>query len=132
MDESPLSQHERRVLAEIEDALREDASLERRLRTMRGGGLGHAVRKGPGHGPGDGPGQAPRNGSGHGLRRHLLALAGALLGALTLALLVLAVATGEPALTWAFAAAWVLTLTCLLRLVIRWSRRLASRSSRSP
>ncbi|GGT78993.1 MULTISPECIES: DUF3040 domain-containing protein [Streptomyces] len=128
MDETPLSQHERRVLAEIEDALREDALLERRLRTMRRGGLGHAVRKGPGRGPGEGRTRKGR----HGVRGRLAALGVTLLGMLTLALLVLAVATGEPALTWAFAAAWVLTLSCLLRLVVRWSRRLASRSSGSP
>lgn len=106
MDEARLSRQEQRILAEIEQALSEDVALERGLRTMR--------RKRPGVRP---PGRRPG-------ARHTLALVVCLLGALTFGLLVLAVATGEPALIWAFAAAWVLTLTGLLRLALRWSQRL--------
>lgn len=104
MDDARLSQRERRILAEIEQALSRDDPLDRSLRTMR--------------------------------RRHWSpgrAVAGvAFLGAATVTLLVAAVATAEPALVWAFAAAWVVTLVCLLRLVMSWSsRRLAARAARS-
>ncbi|MDT9691336.1 hypothetical protein Q5762_23915 [Streptomyces sp. P9(2023)] len=116
MDEARLSQRERRILAEIEQALSEDVSLERGMRTMS--------RKRPRvRRAAAGAGGAGRPG-----RRHALALSVSLLGMLTLGLLVLAVATGEPVLIWAFAAAWVLTLTGLLRLVIRWSHRLRPKS----
>lgn len=53
------------------------------------------------------------------------------LGAVTLALLVLAVATEAPLLIWAFAASWVLTLVVLMRLVVRWTRRRTA-ASRTP
>ncbi|MGW6566741.1 DUF3040 domain-containing protein [Streptomyces sp. NPDC054975] len=105
MGEARLSQRERRILAEIEQQLSEDVSLERGLRTMR-------RKRARGPVPGS-PG-----------RRHAPALVVSALGLLTLGLLVLAVSTGEPALIWAFAVAWVLTLSGLLRLVIGWSRRL--------
>lgn len=116
MEEARLSQRERRILAEIENDLRKDEPLDRRLRTMRRGtplpkDVARGVRGG--------------------VRRHRSGLGVALLGALTLALLVLAVATEAPALIWAFAAVWVLTLCCLLRLVIRWSRRLHERTGPS-
>ncbi|WP_137991064.1 hypothetical protein [Streptomyces vilmorinianum] len=112
MDEARLSQRERRILAEIEESLSEDESLERGLRTMRR----------------EGGSARGRDGVRHGLRGHLPALGVALLGVLTLGLLALAVATGEPALIWAFAAVWVLTLCGLLRLVMRWSRRVKPQS----
>lgn len=109
MDEARLSQRERRILAEIEEALSEDEALERGLRTMR--------RRGR------------RGGGGRfSLGGHPAALGVVLLGVLTLGLLVLAVATGHPALIWVFAAMWVLTLCCLLRLVVRWSRHIRPRS----
>jgi hypothetical protein len=101
MDEARLSRREQRILDEIEEALREDEALEHGLRTMRSGG-GRRFTVGG----------------------HRAALGVALLGALTLGLLVLAVTTGRPGLIWAFAAVWVVTLSCLLRLVIRWSRNL--------
>lgn len=55
--------------------------------------------------------------------RRLAGPATALLGAVTITLFALAVATEEPALLWAFAAVWVVTLVCLLTLLLRWSRR---------
>ncbi|MFF8378386.1 DUF3040 domain-containing protein [Streptomyces sp. NPDC015661] len=107
MDEAGLSAHERRVLAEIEEALDRDESLARRLRTMRRVPRPHA------------PSIA-------GVRRHLSSFGVASLGATTLVLFVLAVATEAPVLIWAFAAVWVLTLVALLILVVRWARRRAA------
>ncbi|MFD3727534.1 DUF3040 domain-containing protein [Streptomyces sp. NPDC058671] len=104
MDEARLSERERRILAEIEQQLEQDRPLARRL---------HTKRRGPPRAVGAGRG-----------RPAVLALGA--LGALTLALLVLAVATEAPLLIWAFAAAWVLTLVTLMRLVVRWSRRRTS------
>ncbi|WP_051716779.1 DUF3040 domain-containing protein [Streptomyces sp. NRRL F-5727] len=100
MEEARLSAYERRVLAEIEEDLSTDDGLARSM---------------AGHRP-----------SPHLPRSRLTARSpfGALvLGAATLALLVLAVATASPALTWAFAAAWVVTLILLLRMVVRWTRQ---------
>lgn len=110
MDEARLSAHERRVLAEIEEQLnQQDVSLARSLRTMR---------------------RAPRLRvpSIARARRHLSSLGVAALGATTLALLVLAVATEAPVLIWTFAAVWVLTLVALLVLVVRWARRRTAQS----
>ncbi|MFC8763166.1 DUF3040 domain-containing protein [Streptomyces sp. NPDC057193] len=101
MDEARLSERERRILAEIEQRLEQDRPLARRLRPRR-------------HGP---PGGAD------GARRRPAGLVLGVLGAVTLALLVLAVATEAPLLIWGFAASWVLTLVLLLRLVVRWARR---------
>ncbi|MGW8762677.1 DUF3040 domain-containing protein [Streptomyces sp. NPDC055815] len=109
MDEAGLSAHERRVLAEIEEELDRDESLARRLRTMR------RVPRPP----------VP---SLAGVRRHLPSLGVAVLGATTLALLVLAVATEAPVFIWAFAAVWVLTLVATLIRVVRWTRRRAAES----
>ncbi|MEU6932433.1 DUF3040 domain-containing protein [Streptomyces sp. NPDC046385] len=98
MDEARLSPRERRILEEIEQSLGADRSLARGLRT------GHAGR--------------------HGLRlRRPGGRATALLGAVALTLFVTAVATESPALIWAFAAVWVVTLVCLLRLLLDWSHR---------
>ncbi|MGW4699671.1 DUF3040 domain-containing protein [Streptomyces sp. NPDC004285] len=109
MDEARLTAHERRVLAEIEEALERDVSLARRLRTMRPPRL-----------------SAP---SVAGTRRRLPALGIAGLGAVTLTLLVLAVATEAPALIWAFAAVWVLTLFALLIVIVR---RIRGRGTGAP
>ncbi|MFC9262937.1 DUF3040 domain-containing protein [Streptomyces hydrogenans] len=104
MDEARLSAYERRVLAEMEEELSADDHLARRMAGRR-------------------PSLRPR------LPRHRITVRGgpaaAVLGAATLTLLVLAVATSTPALIWGFAAAWVLTLILLLRLVVRWTRRRA-------
>ncbi|GAA3088714.1 hypothetical protein GCM10017562_68910 [Streptomyces roseofulvus] len=102
MEEARLSAYERRVLAEIEEDLSTDDGLARRM---------------AGHRP---PLRLPRPRFGGGR------LGALTLGAATLALLVLAVATASPALTWAFAAAWVVTLILLLRMVVRWTRRHAA------
>ncbi|MFJ7956863.1 DUF3040 domain-containing protein [Streptomyces sp. NPDC096319] len=106
MDEARLSAHERRVLAEIEEELNRDGALARRLRTMR---------RSP---------RLPRP-SIAAARRHLPSLSVSVLAVMTLALLVLGVATEAPAFIWAFAAVWVLTLLVALGLVVRWTRRRA-------
>ncbi|MEU0398789.1 DUF3040 domain-containing protein [Streptomyces sp. NPDC006197] len=107
MDEARLSAHERRVLAEIEEQLNQDASLARRLRTMR---------------------RTPRLPvpSLARARRHLPSLGVVALGVMTLVLLVLAVDTEAPELIWAFASVWVLTLVTALLLAIRWAKRRAA------
>ncbi|WP_225804895.1 DUF3040 domain-containing protein [Streptomyces sp. NK15101] len=106
MDEARLSAHERRVLAEIEEQLNRDASLARRLRTMR---------------------RTPRLPvpSLARARRHLPSLGVLALGVMALTLLVLAVDTEAPALIWAFAAVWALTLVTALFLAVRRVRRRA-------
>ncbi|MEU6623915.1 DUF3040 domain-containing protein [Streptomyces litmocidini] len=104
MDEARLSAHERRVLAEIEEQLNQDASLARRLRTMR---------RTPGL-------PVP---SLAGIRRRLPSLGLVALGVMTLALLVLAVDTEAPGLIWAFASVWVLTLVTALLLALRRAKR---------
>lgn len=113
MDEVRLSARELRALAEIEEQLDQDESLAHRLRTMRRG-LRLSV---------------PSAGA---ARRRLPALGVVALGVTTVTLLVLAVGTEEPALIWAFAAVWVLTLVSLLRLVVRWSRRRAAGPRTTP
>ncbi|MFF9345038.1 MULTISPECIES: DUF3040 domain-containing protein [unclassified Streptomyces] len=102
MDEARLSAYERRVLAEIEEDLSADGHLARRMAGRR-----PSLRPRPAR-----PGATAGGGA-----------AAAALGAVTLTLLVLAVATSAPALIWGFAAAWVVTLILLLRLVVRWTRR---------
>ncbi|MFJ5831829.1 DUF3040 domain-containing protein [Streptomyces sp. NPDC093089] len=111
MDDARLSAREQRALAEIEEQLDRDEPLARNLRTMR---RGPRLR-------------LPPLSGGH--RFPTLGLAA--LGALTLALLVLAVATEAPLLIWLFAATWVVTLIVLLTRVVRWSRRWAERSRRT-
>ncbi|MGW4779051.1 DUF3040 domain-containing protein [Streptomyces filamentosus] len=103
MEETRLSAYERRVLAEIEEDLGADTGLARRM-------AGHRPSLRP-------PRPRPT---------WLGATAAAVLGAVTLSLLVLAVATSSPGLVWGFAAAWVVTLLLLLRLVVRWARRHAA------
>ncbi|MER8047740.1 hypothetical protein [Streptomyces sp. NPDC094032] len=109
MDEARLSPRERRILEEIEQGLGTDRSLARGLRT------GHPARW---H-------RHPRPGLHHpGLRfRRPGGRVTALLGVAALALFVAAVATESPALIWAFAAVWVVTLVSVLRLLLGWSRR---------
>ncbi|MDQ1012537.1 hypothetical protein QFZ82_007022 [Streptomyces sp. V4I23] len=106
MDGAGLSQRERAILAGIEEQLRTDALLDRRLRTMR-----------PGLPFTEAPGL---------LRGRLLTLGTGLGGAMTAVLLVMAASSSSPALIWAFAATWVLTLSGLSLLLCRWSRRLAA------
>ncbi|MFD9337978.1 DUF3040 domain-containing protein [Streptomyces sp. NPDC060028] len=110
MDGPELSRHERMILNDIEQDLCADQLLDRRLRTLRRG-----IR----------PWASPGNWA----RRHGAGLCTCLLGAACAALLVCAVSTSAAALIWAFAAVWALTLTVLLRLVIRWCRRTAARDA---
>ncbi|MEV8585574.1 hypothetical protein AB0424_01425 [Streptomyces sp. NPDC051180] len=115
MDEAPLTARERQVLAEIEGELDRDEPLAHRLRTMGRGGRLRPLSRTRGRSPGGPPeaGRVPASG------------VVALLGALTLVLLVLAVVTEATVLIWAFAAVWVLTLTALARLLFRRARRRA-------
>ncbi|MBT2367422.1 DUF3040 domain-containing protein [Streptomyces sp. ISL-10] len=106
MDGAGLSQRERAILAAIEKDLRADAGLDRHLRTMRPG--------------------PPFRGAPSGFRRHPLAGGTCLCGAVTATLLVMAASSSSPALIWAFAGTWVLTLVGLLLLVCRWSQRLVA------
>ena len=99
MGEARLSARERRILAEIEEDLGADTGFARAL------GSGRARRR-------------SRFGSGR-----LAGPGAALLGPLALVLFVTAVVTEVPALIWSFAAVWVLTLLCFLRLLLRWSHR---------
>ncbi|MFD4372859.1 DUF3040 domain-containing protein [Streptomyces sp. NPDC058486] len=122
MDEARLSAHERRVLAEIEQDLSADDDLARRM----------TGRRSSPHRPAP-PRPSPHRSSAHLPSLHLPrpriavrdGLGAAVFGAATLALLVLAVATLNPALIWGFAATWVVTLTLLLRLVVRRFQRRA-------
>lgn len=107
MDGPELSRQERMILDDIEQDLCADRLLDRRLRTLRRG-----IR----------PWASPGNWS----RRHRAGLCTGLLAAASAALLVRAAATSSPALIWAFAGAWVLTLALLLRHVVRWCRRTAA------
>ncbi|MFF5970413.1 DUF3040 domain-containing protein [Streptomyces sp. NPDC012769] len=100
MEEARLSARERRILAEIEEALRRDETLDRRLRSMRRGRRG--------------------------VPRRLLPLGVALAFAGAAVLVVPANATGRAAYVWAFAAAWVTALAGLTVLVVRWCRRWAA------
>jgi hypothetical protein len=108
MDGAGLSDHEQRILSEIESRLQTDASLERRLRTMRWGrSMPHPSTRMP---------RISRMFRPSGL---LLTL----LGSLSLILLIAAAVSTGPLLIWAFAAAWGLTVLVGLRLAVRWSRR---------
>ncbi|MFI8966456.1 DUF3040 domain-containing protein [Streptomyces sp. NPDC053493] len=95
MDEVRLSPHEQRILAELEESLGRDRALARRLRAMRRGLL----------------------------RRLLMSVGVAVALAGSVALLALATATGRPGFVWAFAGAWLLSLTGLTVLVVGWCHR---------
>ncbi|MFJ7158218.1 DUF3040 domain-containing protein [Streptomyces sp. NPDC101118] len=112
MDGPGFSERERTILDGIErDLAGEDALLDRRMRTMRRGLRPWAV---------------PWRGA----RRHPLRLAAPLLLTASATLFVLAVAAERPALIWAFAAVWLVTLACLLRMLIGWCRRWAATMAR--
>lgn len=111
MDGPELSRQERIILNDIEQDLRADQLLDRRLRTLRRG-----IR----------PWASPWNWA----RRHPAGLCTGLLGAACAALLVCAVATSSPPLVWAFAAVWVITLVSLIRLAIGWCRRTSALEGR--
>ncbi|MEV8530581.1 DUF3040 domain-containing protein [Streptomyces sp. NPDC051211] len=107
MESDGLSQRERTILTEIEQDLRADAVLERRLRTMRRGAR---------------PWAGPRGA----VRAHRTGVAAALLACMSFGLFLAAVSTASPALVWAFALTWAGTLACLVTLVRRWCRKLAA------
>ncbi|MGW9440082.1 DUF3040 domain-containing protein [Streptomyces sp. NPDC055607] len=109
MGEVRLSERERRVLAEMEELLDRDAPLARRLRTMRPRSRLLPSLSSPAAG----------------VCRRLPALGMAFLAVAALVLLVLAVATGAPALLRAFAAVWILTLLTVLGVFVHRARRRA-------
>ncbi|MGW7431790.1 hypothetical protein ACWGIN_19860 [Streptomyces sp. NPDC054861] len=132
MEEVRLSPRERRILAEMERELAEnggrtpstDAPGERPDRPSVPDGSrapdgrdGTDASRGPARWRG--PYRSPDRWAVRGT---------ALLGAVALALLVSAVVTAAPVLTWVFAVVWVVALTCLLRMVIRWSRKMRTRT----
>ncbi len=111
MDEAGLSDHERRILSEIESQLQNEEDLERRLRTMRGQRSMPRIlsRVAPGIRRPNGPVVC------------FLALA-------SLILLIAASLTVSPALIWVFAATWTLTLVTAVPLIgRRWQERRSGR-----
>ncbi|MEV7520296.1 hypothetical protein [Streptomyces sp. NPDC091371] len=111
MDGPELSQQERMILEDIEARLRTDHLLDRRLRTLRRGAR-----------PWTGSWTDPRS-PGLGLYTCLLAIACA-------AAFVRAVTTSSPTVLWVFAALWVPTALCLLRLLCRWGGNAVAALSR--
>ncbi|MEV7617824.1 hypothetical protein [Streptomyces sp. NPDC089799] len=108
-----LSARERSILTGIEQDLRGDAVLDRRLRTMRRGvrpwgRTRHARRLR------------------HSLRAHRMALAGGFMAVVSLGLFLAAASSASPALAWAFALAWTGTLACGISGVLRWCRRMTA------
>ncbi|MEU9169859.1 DUF3040 domain-containing protein [Streptomyces sp. NPDC048420] len=95
-----LPDHEQRILDEVERALRRDRRLDRRLRTLR-------LRRRP---------DLSRVAQ---YRPHILTVG--LLLAASIALLVTGIVTSRPAVIWAFAAVWPLTLFSVFRLLCRWT-----------
>ncbi|MFD7258183.1 hypothetical protein [Streptomyces sp. NPDC059874] len=107
MDGPELSQQERMILDDIEAKLRADQLLDRRLRTLRRG-----VR--------------PWTGSWSDARSPGLVLYTCLLAISSVAAFVRAVTTTSTAALWVFAALWVPTAICLVRLLCRWGRAAAA------
>ncbi|WP_274555513.1 DUF3040 domain-containing protein [Streptomyces spiramyceticus] len=102
MDGAGLSDHEQRILAEIEGKLQgDDQTLDRRLRTMRSRHLPHIPP----------------------VRIRARGLAICLMGAISAALLIAASTTVKPAFLWAFAAAWIITFVSAVPVFGRWCLR---------
>ncbi|GAA3503868.1 hypothetical protein GCM10019016_109800 [Streptomyces prasinosporus] len=99
-----LTEHEQRVLDEIERALRRDRRLDRRMRALR-----------PGRRP-DVPHLLRRTAS---YRPRGLTVAALL--AVSVTLMVAGMVTSAPGVIWAFAAVWPPTLCAAFRLLCRWS-----------
>ncbi|MBP2586320.1 hypothetical protein J3A78_006798 [Streptomyces sp. PvR006] len=97
-----LTRQEQKILEGIEAGLRGDASLDRRLRS-----LGHTVAGAPG-----------RGGTRGGVPRPRLGWVTAVLGIACVALFLLAAASSSSGPLWLFAAAWVVTAVCLMRLIL--------------
>ncbi|MFG2292262.1 hypothetical protein [Streptomyces sp. NPDC048603] len=108
-----LSERERTILTGIEQDLRGDAVLDRRLRTMRRGVRPWGRTRHTRH-------------LRHSVRAHGMALTGGLLGIVSLGLFLAAASSGSPALAWAFALAWTGTLACGITLVLRWCHRMTA------
>ncbi|GAA3379310.1 hypothetical protein GCM10020367_62330 [Streptomyces sannanensis] len=108
MDGAGLSDHEQRILSEIESDLQGDETLDRRMRTMR---WGHPVPHLPTRMP------KPSG------------LTVSLLGALSLTLLIAAVVTTAQALIWAFAVVWAVTVLGAFQLVCCWMKRTGDRGT---
>ncbi|MGC5034750.1 DUF3040 domain-containing protein [Streptomyces sp. DT190] len=103
MSISRLPDHEQRILDEMERVLRRDRRLDRRLRTLRLSRLPDPARI------------LSRIAS---YRPRVLTVA--VLLAVSTGLMVVGMATSEPAVIWAFAALWPVTLFAGFRLMCRW------------
>jgi hypothetical protein len=100
---SRLPDHEQRILDEMERVLRRDRRLDRQLRTLRLSRLPDPARI------------LSRIAS---YRPRVLTVA--VLLAVSTGLMVVGMATSEPAVIWAFAALWPVTLFAGFRLMCRW------------
>ncbi|WP_055602298.1 DUF3040 domain-containing protein [Streptomyces aureus] len=106
-----LTHQERKILEGIEAGLRGDASLDRRLRS-----LGHTT--------------ADAGGSRGAVLRRRLGWITAVLGIACVALFLLAAASSSSGPLWIFAAVWVVTAVCLMRLLLRAVARRRSAAAR--
>ncbi|WP_329285691.1 hypothetical protein [Streptomyces sp. NBC_00691] len=109
-----LTHQERKILEGIEAGLRSDASLNRRLRS-----LGHSA-----------PGTGGAGGTWGGGLRHRLGWITAALGVVCVALFLLAAVSSSSGPLWVFAAVWVVTAVCLMRLLVRAVARRRSAAAR--
>ncbi|OXS35868.1 DUF3040 domain-containing protein [Streptomyces sp. XY006] len=98
-----LPDHEQRILDEMERVLRRDRRLDRRMRTLR-----PSRRPDPARVPARLASYRPR------------VLTVAVLFAVSTGLMVAGMVTSQPAVIWAFAALWPLTLFAGFRLMCRW------------
>ncbi|MFF3838761.1 hypothetical protein [Streptomyces sp. NPDC001930] len=98
-----LTHQERKILEGIEQGLRSDASLNRRLRS-----LGHTTA-----------GTGSAGGTWGAVLRHRLGWFTAVLGIACVALFLVAAASSSSGPLWLFAAVWVVTAVCLMHLLVR-------------
>jgi hypothetical protein len=98
----PLHDDERHILDEMERALRRDRRLDRRMRT-----LGRRRRRRP----------VLARVAGYRPRPWTVAL----LLVVSVALMAAGIDTSEPAVIWAFAAVWPVTLYAAFRLLRKWT-----------
>ncbi|MGW5134368.1 DUF3040 domain-containing protein [Streptomyces sp. NPDC004135] len=98
-----LPDHEQRILDEMERVLRRDRRLDRRMRTLR---------------PSRRPDPARVLARLASYRPRILTVA--VLVAVSTGLMVAGMVTSQPAVIWAFAALWPLTLFAGFRLMCRW------------
>ncbi|MCX5230496.1 hypothetical protein [Streptomyces sp. NBC_00233] len=109
-----LTHQERKILEGIEQGLRSDTSLNRRLRS-----LGHTAA------------DTGRAGGTWGTDlRHRLGWLTAVLGFACVALFLLAAASSSSGPLWLFAAVWVVTAVCLMRLLLGAVARRRSAAAR--